>query len=183
MRNNIPFYKDGREEFKFLETEFNFRPVDIEGHWSSYDINYQRDNLLVKISFEFYDGTFSIHLIRADIKEKENKSLAELLNPNDKHKFNLTLLLSEELKEFDNSKLYPKSDTNCSEAMKYQAEILKKYGREYLTGEKWPVFPDRSNQEIDFEIFRKDGENIKKASTEKIKTIDQLKNFLKRKRK
>lgn len=168
-------------EFSYLVTEFGFEMIDIESPWYSQDIYYQKDNLQVKLAFEWYDNMFSIYIIRTDKKEKENKSLAEILNPDNEHKFSFTNLLFA-LKDTDKKILSPINHSFYDETVKYQAKLLKELGKDFLLAHKWPTFKNLSNKKVQVDIFEIKDNNVTK-STEQLTTLDQFKSLLKRENK
>lgn len=175
------YFEIATREFSYLVTEFGYEIIDIESPWYSQDIYYQNDNLQVKIAFAWYDNMFSVYIIRTDKKEKDNKSLAELLNPDNEHKFSFTNLLFA-LKHTDKKMLSPVNHTGYDETVQYHAKLLKELGTDFLLGNKWPSFDNLSNKKVQVDILEIKDNNVTKE-TEHLTTVDQLKNLLKRKKK
>jgi len=130
MKAKNQFLQDARKEFRYLETEFHFNFIDRESDWWSHDINYKNGGIQIRISFQHYDNLFYIYITKTNVISN-SKILPEKIDTDFENEINFTQQLYG-IKSIDKNKLSPIGHSNYSETMKYQAKLLKEYGKHYL---------------------------------------------------
>jgi hypothetical protein len=123
--------EDLEQAFNFLTNEFGYSILEKQDSNLGPVLVYIKDELRISLYFDYRDYFFSFSLIKGE----------NTLYPNDNDCKNIKTfwdLASYYNPNFDLNKLNPNEKTGYSEALKLNAELLLKYGRNILIGKEWP---------------------------------------------
>ncbi|EQA38906.1 hypothetical protein LEP1GSC047_0162 [Leptospira inadai serovar Lyme str. 10] len=114
--------------FKFLIDDFKYKLVKDTRESMSHVIEYQGNNRKIRLNFDLRDNFFYFRIYNGlDVKYSDTDRENIKVFPDLIKKFNLPLKLKElqpDKKQFDL-------------ALKKNAELLKNYGKDILTGKEW----------------------------------------------
>ena len=120
-----------KSEFSFLQEKYGFEIIDERNPPYGAVVDYQKDDIRVKLYFEFKDYFFSFHIIKGkntqfpNDQDKENiRDISEIVS-----KYNVPNITTEDLQ--------PNRSDGYERALKLNAELLQKYGDGILKGQEW----------------------------------------------
>jgi hypothetical protein len=117
-----------KQEFRFLEEIYNLKIINESNlNYGAY-LDYVGNGIKISLGFDYKDYFFYFYIFKG-----ENTKYTDQDDANQKTFYDLAL---KENKNFDFTSLQPNNE-GYLDALKNNASILQKYGKNILTGKEW----------------------------------------------
>ncbi len=119
-----------KDLFSFLEKDYEFKIIEEDVDNSGALFIYQNENGKVSLCYDYRNNEFSVSLVKGkDTAYPDDDEYWKKIKP-------LESLIEKYDLSFETKKLQP-SGKHYLEALKLNAELLKKYGDKVLKGKEW----------------------------------------------
>lgn len=125
------FTRKAKECFRFLVNEYNFKIFKDDKMTFGHKLIYRKKDIFVVLYYEFYNAFFYFKIIKGSDTAHTNDSGDTYILP-------FYRLFKKYDKNLNSSKIQPDDKKRqYTNALKLNAELLRKYGREILSLKKW----------------------------------------------